>query len=132
MTDGNIKGVLYGIAATLPLFAQQERGHIINVISTAGLGIVPTMGVMRPRRTQSARSLRLCFALCNRMADLSRLPPVTCYGGQEKRLAYWPLPLSGAASSAERIASTTSAVASSGDKWPTPGSTTNWVPGSAS
>lgn len=45
MIDVNIKGVLYGIAATLPLFAQQESGHIVNVVSTAGLRIVPTMGV---------------------------------------------------------------------------------------
>lgn len=45
MIDVNIKGVLYGIAATLPLFFQQGSGHIINVVSTAGLKIVPTMGV---------------------------------------------------------------------------------------
>ncbi len=64
MIDVNIKGVLYGIAATLPLFAQQESGHIINLVSTAGLRIVcgscPPWVFMRPRRTQSARSLRLC------------------------------------------------------------------------
>lgn len=45
MIDVNIKGVLYGIAATLPVFARQNSGHIINVVSTAGLRIVPTMGV---------------------------------------------------------------------------------------
>ena len=45
MIDVNIKGVLYGIAAVLPLFARQRSGHIVNVISTAGLKIVPTMGV---------------------------------------------------------------------------------------
>lgn len=45
MIDVNIRGVLYGIAAALPIFARQESGHIVNVISTAGLKIVPTMGV---------------------------------------------------------------------------------------
>jgi len=45
MIDVNIKGVLYGIAAALPLFRQQGSGHIINVVSTAGLKILPTMGV---------------------------------------------------------------------------------------
>ena len=45
MVDVNIKGVLYGIAAALPLFRQQGSGHIINVVSTAGLKILPTMGV---------------------------------------------------------------------------------------
>ncbi len=45
MIDVNIKGVLYGIAAALPVFKRQGFGHIINVVSTAGLKIVPTMGV---------------------------------------------------------------------------------------
>jgi NADP-dependent 3-hydroxy acid dehydrogenase YdfG len=45
MIDVNIKGVLYGIAAALPIFRRQEHGHIVNVISTAGLKILPTMGV---------------------------------------------------------------------------------------
>lgn len=36
MIDVNIKGVLYGIAAALPLMQQQKSGHIINVSSVAG------------------------------------------------------------------------------------------------
>ncbi|SFB63930.1 NADP-dependent 3-hydroxy acid dehydrogenase YdfG [Rhizobium sp. NFR07] len=45
MIDVNLRGTLYGIAASLPIFARQGCGHIVNVISTAGLKIVPTMGV---------------------------------------------------------------------------------------
>jgi NADP-dependent 3-hydroxy acid dehydrogenase YdfG len=45
MIDVNLKGTLYGIAAALPIFKQQGSGHIVNVISTAGIAIVPTMGV---------------------------------------------------------------------------------------
>lgn len=45
MIDVNLRGTLYGIAAALPVFARQESGHVINVVSTAGLKIVPTMGV---------------------------------------------------------------------------------------
>ena len=45
MIDVNLRGALYGIAAALPFFTQQGKGHVINVISTAGLKIVPTMGV---------------------------------------------------------------------------------------
>ena len=45
MIDVNLRGALYGIAAALPVFTQQGKGHVINVISTAGLKIVPTMGV---------------------------------------------------------------------------------------
>lgn len=45
MIDVNVKGVLYGIAAALPVFRRQGVGHIINTLSTAGLKIVPTMAV---------------------------------------------------------------------------------------
>ncbi|SDG31065.1 NADP-dependent 3-hydroxy acid dehydrogenase YdfG [Dyadobacter soli] len=45
MIDVNLKGTLYGIAAALPVFKSQGSGHIINIISTAGISIVPTMGV---------------------------------------------------------------------------------------
>ncbi|RZJ90055.1 MAG: SDR family oxidoreductase [Hymenobacter sp.] len=45
MIDVNIKGTLYGIAAGLPVFRQQGFGHFINVISTAGLKIVPMQAV---------------------------------------------------------------------------------------
>lgn len=36
MIDINIKGLLYGIAAALPRFQQQNSGHFINVASIAG------------------------------------------------------------------------------------------------
>ncbi|MEH2167839.1 MAG: SDR family oxidoreductase [Nostoc sp.] len=36
MIDVNIKGVLYGIAAVLPIMRQQKSGHIINLSSVAG------------------------------------------------------------------------------------------------
>ena len=45
MIDVNLKGVLYGIAAALPVFRGQGFGHFVNVISTAGIQIIPTMAV---------------------------------------------------------------------------------------
>lgn len=45
MIDVNLKGVLYGMAAAVPVFKSQQSGHIVNIISTAGLKIVPMMGV---------------------------------------------------------------------------------------
>lgn len=45
MIDVNIRGVLYGIAAALPVFRRQAGGHVINIVSTAGLRIVPAQGV---------------------------------------------------------------------------------------
>ncbi|WP_295771052.1 SDR family oxidoreductase [uncultured Mucilaginibacter sp.] len=45
MIDVNIKGTLYGIAAAMPEFLKNGSGHFVNIISTAGIAIVPTMGV---------------------------------------------------------------------------------------
>ena len=39
MIDINIKGVLYGIAAALPVFQAQGSGHFINLASVAGLKV---------------------------------------------------------------------------------------------
>ncbi len=45
MIDINIKGVLYGMAAAIPVFKQQKSGHIFNIISTSGIKIVTTQGI---------------------------------------------------------------------------------------
>jgi NADP-dependent 3-hydroxy acid dehydrogenase YdfG len=45
MIDINFRGVLYGIAAALPVFREQRSGHVVNVVSTAGLRIVPSQAV---------------------------------------------------------------------------------------
>jgi NADP-dependent 3-hydroxy acid dehydrogenase YdfG len=45
MIDVNIKGVLYGIAAALPVFREQGSGHFVNTASTAAFRVVPTMSV---------------------------------------------------------------------------------------
>jgi len=45
MIDVNVKGVLYGIAAALPVFRKQGFGHFINTASTAGLITIPMMAV---------------------------------------------------------------------------------------
>jgi NADP-dependent 3-hydroxy acid dehydrogenase YdfG len=45
MIDINLKGVLYGIAAALPIFRRQGFGHFINTASVAAHRIVPNMAV---------------------------------------------------------------------------------------
>jgi NADP-dependent 3-hydroxy acid dehydrogenase YdfG len=45
MIDVNLRGVLYGIAAALPVFREQGYGHFVNTVSTAGLRIVPLQSV---------------------------------------------------------------------------------------
>ena len=43
MVDGDIKGVLYGVAAVLPAMNAQGFGHIINI---GGLRVTPTAAVL--------------------------------------------------------------------------------------
>ncbi|WP_099024581.1 SDR family oxidoreductase [Mycolicibacterium palauense] len=45
MIDVNLRGVLNGIAAALPVFRRQGSGHFVTTVSTAGLKIVPNMAV---------------------------------------------------------------------------------------
>jgi NADP-dependent 3-hydroxy acid dehydrogenase YdfG len=45
MIDVNLRGVLYGIAAALPVFRRQGHGHLVTTVSTSGLKIVPTQAV---------------------------------------------------------------------------------------
>ncbi|MFF0345691.1 SDR family oxidoreductase [Kribbella sp. NPDC004875] len=45
MIDVNLRGVLHGIAAALPVFRRQGRGHLVTTVSTSGLKIVPTQAV---------------------------------------------------------------------------------------
>lgn len=45
MIDINMKGVLYGIAAALPVFRKQGFGHFVNTASTAGHKTVPNQSV---------------------------------------------------------------------------------------
>lgn len=45
MIDVNIKGVLYGIAAVLPVMNRQGSGHVINISSIGGLAVSPTAAV---------------------------------------------------------------------------------------
>ncbi|MCV7178980.1 SDR family oxidoreductase [Mycolicibacterium sphagni] len=45
MIDVNLRGVLHGIAADLPVFRRQGQGDFVTVVSTAGIKIIPNMGV---------------------------------------------------------------------------------------
>jgi NADP-dependent 3-hydroxy acid dehydrogenase YdfG len=45
MVDVNIKGVLFGIAAALPVFRRQGFGHFVNTASTAAFRVTPNQSV---------------------------------------------------------------------------------------
>ncbi|MFP7478912.1 SDR family oxidoreductase [Terribacillus saccharophilus] len=45
MIDVNIKGVLHGIGAALPLMKEQDSGHIINIASIGAYEVTPTAAV---------------------------------------------------------------------------------------
>jgi NADP-dependent 3-hydroxy acid dehydrogenase YdfG len=46
MIDVNIKGILYGVAAVLPIMQKQKQGHIINIASVVGFKILAPGGVV--------------------------------------------------------------------------------------
>ena len=46
MIDINIKGVLYGVAAALPVFEAQQSGHFINISSVAGIKVFSPGGTV--------------------------------------------------------------------------------------
>ena len=56
MVDVNLRGVLHGIVAALPLFRRQGRGPFVTTVSTAGLKIVPNM-VMYAATKNAVRTL---------------------------------------------------------------------------
>ncbi|WP_030800982.1 SDR family oxidoreductase [Streptomyces sp. NRRL S-337] len=45
MVDVNVKGVLHGIGAALPVFRAQGTGHFVTTASTAAFRVVPAMAV---------------------------------------------------------------------------------------
>lgn len=51
MIDVNLRGVLYGIAAVLPVMRQQRHGHILATSSLAGLKVGKTTSVYSATKT---------------------------------------------------------------------------------
>lgn len=45
MIDVNIRGLLYCIAATLPHFQRQDRGHFVNLTSIAAHDVIPMSAI---------------------------------------------------------------------------------------
>jgi NADP-dependent 3-hydroxy acid dehydrogenase YdfG len=45
MIDVNVRGVLHGIAAALPVFERQGQGHLVTIVSTSGIQISPMQAV---------------------------------------------------------------------------------------
>lgn|SRR5262245_5541188 len=74
MVDVNIKGLLYGIAAALPVFRRQGLGHFVYIASTAALKIVPTMAVYSATK---AAGRAICEGLRQEAGDKLRVTIVT-------------------------------------------------------
>ena len=51
MVDVNLKGVLNGIAAALPVFRAQGSGHFVHTASTAAYKVVPAQAVYAATKT---------------------------------------------------------------------------------
>tara|TARA_Y100000815_G_C13331322_1_gene496090 strand:+ start:205 stop:957 length:753 start_codon:yes stop_codon:yes gene_type:complete len=57
MIDINVKGVLYGIAAALPVFRKQENGHFINLSSVAGVKVFSPGGTVYSGTKYAVRAI---------------------------------------------------------------------------
>ncbi|MFF4277743.1 SDR family oxidoreductase [Streptomyces kronopolitis] len=74
MIDVNVKGVLHGIAAALPVFRAQGAGHFVTTASTAAFRIVPTMAVYAASKF-AVRAL--CEGLRQEAGDALRVTTVS-------------------------------------------------------
>jgi NADP-dependent 3-hydroxy acid dehydrogenase YdfG len=45
MIDVNVRGLLHGLAAALPVFGRQERGHVVTIASVGAHEVGPTYAV---------------------------------------------------------------------------------------
>lgn len=57
MIDVNIKGVLYGIAAALPIFKKQNSGHFITLSSVAGIKVFSPGGTVYSGTKYAVRAI---------------------------------------------------------------------------
>src|ERR1700751_5036751 len=57
MIDVNIKGLLYGVAAVLPIMQKQKLGHIINIASIAGFKVWAPDGTVYSATKFAVRAL---------------------------------------------------------------------------
>ena len=57
MIDVNIKGLLYGVAAVLPIMQKQKQGHIINVSSIGGFKVFAPGGTVYSATKFAVRAL---------------------------------------------------------------------------
>lgn len=74
MVDVNVKGVLWSIAAALPIFRDQGSGHFIAVASTAARKIVPNMAVYSGTK---AAVVAICDGLRQELAGDLRVTTLT-------------------------------------------------------
>jgi NADP-dependent 3-hydroxy acid dehydrogenase YdfG len=74
MVDVNVKGVLWSIAAALPIFREQGSGHFIAVASTAARKIVPNMAVYSGTK---AAVVAICDGLRQELAGELRVTTLT-------------------------------------------------------
>lgn len=68
MIDINIRGVLHGIAAVLPVMRRQGSGHIVNVSSVSVCGSTRRPRSTVPPSSRCARSPRACARKAARFA----------------------------------------------------------------
>jgi NAD(P)-dependent dehydrogenase (short-subunit alcohol dehydrogenase family) len=75
MVDVNLRGVLHGIAAVLPIMRRQGSGHIINVASVSAHRVDPTAAVYCATKFAVRARVRLEAAAFTRLGGLVGVAP---------------------------------------------------------
>ena len=57
MIDVNLKGILHGVAAVLPIMQNQKQGHIINLASVFGIKVFAPGGTVYCATKSAVRAL---------------------------------------------------------------------------
>lgn len=73
MIDVNVKGLLYGITAALPVFREQRAGHFVAIASTAARKTVPNQTVYSATK---AAVLAICDGLRQELAGQLRVTAI--------------------------------------------------------
>ncbi|MGC4807104.1 SDR family oxidoreductase [Micromonospora sp. DT233] len=74
MIDVNVKGLLHGIAAALPVFRAQGGGHFVTIASVAAYLVVPNMAVYAGSKV-AARAI--CEGLRQEAGDTVRVTTIS-------------------------------------------------------
>lgn len=71
MIDVNIKGLLYGVAAVLPIMQKQKQGHILNIASVASFKVFAPGGTVYSATKFAVRAVTEGLRMAHRLTTFA-------------------------------------------------------------